>query len=105
MIASAALVDLQGPKMLAQESFYQRIPDMSMVNSALERFYAAVESGAPEGFVRSRIDSQEAFVSRIGETTVIVVFSDRTGFDEVDAASVKALNTAFNWLVGDGSVR
>jgi len=105
LIASAALVDLQGPKMLAQESFYQRVPDMSMVNSALERFYAAVESGAPEGFVRSRIDSQEAFVSRIGETTVIVVFSDRTGFDEVDAASVKALNTAFNWLVGDGSVR
>ncbi len=105
MISYAALMDLQGPKTLAEHSFVKRPPDQSWIDTTLERFYDRVASDERADFVEVGEEPPEACVARVDRTSVVVVLGDQSGLDEHDLQGAKALQKAVSWLAGDGSVR
>ncbi|MHA1771014.1 MAG: hypothetical protein ACTSYL_04970 [Candidatus Thorarchaeota archaeon] len=105
MIVSAALIDLHGPKILAQESFYQSAPSIELHNKVLDQFYELAVAVSMDEVLELNVADRHWLIMRLDDVSVIVVQCHGSDADSQDIAALRALKKAFMWKMGEGSVR
>ncbi|MCF2137759.1 MAG: hypothetical protein K9W43_11060 [Candidatus Thorarchaeota archaeon] len=105
LIVSAALIDLHGPKILAQESFYQSAPSVELHNRVLEQFYELAVAVSMDEVLELNVADRHWLVTRLDDVSVIVVQCHDSTPDTQDITALRALKKAFMWKMGDGSIR
>ena len=105
MISHAALVDLQGPKVLAQYAFVTSNLDRERMDAALEIFYDSLISEEKRELVLVGAEPPTECVLRLNETSVLVVIADQEGLDPRDLNGIRALGKAIEWLAGGETIR